>query len=163
MEENETSNQGPKVIKKSYPKFRIWDEKGKKFYFSTNTLIVDNEEKSLVAPYPVVIDHKVENDFAKNLCEFTGVLESTELQRPIYSGDIVLISSRDNKPILKATVAWFTQGACWNISPPLVQGLYIIIIGNVFEGEIVDTKPAFEIDTNIMGINSKQKEERLIN
>ena len=129
------------VIRGNFPKFRIWDEDKKKFYFSTDTIVARQEETSIVTPFAIPMDYKVKDNFVVNITEFTGILDSTKELRPIYTGDIVILTKDGTTPIGKGVAKWIPAVASFNVSLDLMNGLKIIILGNIFENEDILKQP----------------------
>ena len=148
----------PRVIKKTYPKFRWWDPIRLKFYYSSNALIGeanDAEKHEFIAPHVIVVDaseKKITTDDLQYISEFTGVLDSTPEMLPIFSGDIVRIPNANNDgKELTQVVQWATPYARWSISPYLMGRREIFVTGNIYQNPMPqNTVPRFETDVNIL-------------
>ncbi len=129
------------VIRKTYPKFRFWDMQKNMFFFSSNALfgaVGDQDKHDFIAPHVIVThqhtEKKLNTDDLQYISEFTGVLDSNAAMIPIFSGDRVLIKNpADFNKEYKLIVQWVITLACWNISPYLVTGCSIFVVGNVYQ------------------------------
>ena len=155
-----------------FAKYRLWDEDKNKFYFSGDTLVIQgkgtDKEKSLVVPFAIPIDYTVKENFAINITEFTGILDSTPELRPIYTGDIVALTNALGAPAGRGVAAWMVEVASFNVSIDLMRGLKMKIIGNVYENkdlleeiEQEAKKPQLDLSGNIVGALRDTK--RLVN
>ncbi len=145
---------GP-VTKGTYPKYRIWDEDKRKFYFSGETLIIRKDGKSLVAPFAIPIDYDVKKDFIVTLTEFTGILDSSSKQSPIYTGDIIVLK-KNGISSGQGIAQWLPHVASYNVSIDLMNGHQMEVIGNIFENkelvqeiERAKLKPQLDLSGNI--------------
>lgn len=139
------------TIKGNFPKFRIWDKDKKKFYYSADTLIMQQKEMSVVTPFAIPLNYKIKDNFVINLTEFTGILDSTPKLLPIYTGDIVTLT-KGELPAGQGVVKWLAEAASFNVSIDLMSGHKIIIIGNIFEDkQLLPTlsKPRLDLSGNI--------------
>ena len=145
------------IIKGTYPKFRVWDGEKQKFYYSGQTLIVSSDGKSVIVPFAIPLDYMVPQEFEVKITEFTGILESTPVLTPIYTGDIVLTTKDGRAPVDEKVVAWLPEFACFNVSLDLINKLHIVIVGNVFETPKV-TKPSLDLSGDVnKAVNDTKK------
>ena len=126
-----------KTIQGKFAKYRIWDEDKKRFYFSGETLITREKDKTVITPQAITIDYKIKEDFDifQNITEFTGILDSSAGLRPIYTGDIIALTNATGAPAGKGVAQWITEAASFNVSIDLMNRMKMVIIGNVFENK----------------------------
>jgi len=139
--EPEADSQGQKVkiARRTYPKFRWYDQETNLFHYSQDTLFAKKAEGiQILAPYCIVVEkeRQLNTEDLRMISEFSGVLDSTPTQIPIYSGDLVRIPNNqvfdDERSMV---VQWVPHFARWNISPFLVGGKQIFVTGNIYQPE----------------------------
>ena len=159
-----------KTIQGKFAKYRIWDEDKKKFYFSQDTLVTRDKDKTLISPFAIPVDYVIKEDFviALNMTEFTGILDSTPDLKPIYTGDIVVLTNATGTPAGRGVASWLPEVACFNVSIDLMRGLKMVVTGNVYENkELLQEieqdakKPQLDLTGNIAG--ALRDTERVVN